>query len=280
MIDELSVTEYERARPLFQGIDYHRPAVFTVLEGRGDVLQGRGGRVFVDRRDRPTAALILFDCCYLAGSASNTAFNAALCDLLHAEAMPKNEHLLLYTFTHGWREALDDLLKEDGVKRVVRTSFDLDANLFHERHHDWRTQVPKGYAVRRMDADLATQAGGLVELWGSIESFLAGGFGFCVLHDDADELHPKVVSSCQTVFVADEHAETGVSTQEPYRRRGLATLAGCAYLEHCIASGIRPEWQCFYNAASENLAQKLGFTNKRGVEVTYVRVAEDKRLPR
>lgn len=42
---------------------------------------------------------------------------------------------------------------------------------------------------------------------------------------------------------------------------------------------IQPKWGCYYNVASENLAQKLGFTNKREVEVTYVHVAEDKRLP-
>jgi len=37
-------------------------------------------------------ALILFDRCYLAGSTSNAAFNAALPGLLRTEMMPQREH--------------------------------------------------------------------------------------------------------------------------------------------------------------------------------------------
>ncbi len=264
---ELALAEFERVRPLFQRIDYNRPAVFTVLEGRG-------GRVFVDQREKPSTALILFDRCYLAGSASNAAFNAALPDLLRTEMMPQRENLLIYTFADAWRDVLDDLLREDGVKRVVRTGFDLDPALFQKRHRDWRERIPEGCDIRRIDAEIVAQMHGLADVWGSNESFLTHGFGFCVLYDG------KVVSSCQTVFVADGYAETGVNTEEPYRRQGLATLAGCAYLEHCIANGIRAVWQCYYNAASENLAEKLGFVNRREVEVMYVHVPDAMRQPR
>jgi hypothetical protein len=264
---ELAVAEFERVRPLFQHIDYHRPAVFTVLEGRG-------GRVFVDQREKPSAALILFDSCYLAGSAANTAFNAALPGLLRTDMMPRRENLLIFTFADPWRDVLDELLREDGVKRIVRTGFDLNPALFQERHHAWRTRIPGGYVVRRIDAEIVSQVHGLADLWGSNESFLARGFGFCALRDG------KVISSCQTVFVADGHAETGVNTEESYRRQGLATLVGCAYLEHCLASDIRPVWQCFYNDASANLAQKLGFVNRREAEVMWVHVPEAMRQPR
>ena len=264
---ELAVAEFERVRPLFEHIDYNRPAVFTVLEGRG-------GRMFVDQPERPTVALILFDRCYLAGNSCNAAFNAALPGLLRTEMMPQREHLLIYTFADAWRDVLDDLLREDGVKRIIRTGFDLNPALFRERHRDWRTRIPQGYVVRQIDADIIAQMHGLADVWGSNESFLAHGFGFCVLLDG------KVVSSCQTVFVADGHAETGVHTEEPYRRQGLATLVACAYLEHCIANGIRAVWQCYYNVASANLAEKLGFANRREVEVMYVPVPEAMRQPR
>jgi hypothetical protein len=71
-MNELGVAEFDRVRPLLKDIDHQRPAVFTVLEGT------QKGRVFADRRGRPLAALIWSDACYLAGSASNAAFNAAL----------------------------------------------------------------------------------------------------------------------------------------------------------------------------------------------------------
>ena len=117
-MDEPPITEYDRVRPLFEPIDYQRPAVFAVLEGR------QAGRVFVDRRDRPTAALIWSDGCYLAGCASNAAFSADLLSLLYTEVMPRTEHLLIYAFTDDWRDTLDDLLRQDGVRRVNRTVFD------------------------------------------------------------------------------------------------------------------------------------------------------------
>jgi len=78
-MDELTVPEFDRARPLFRAIDYHRPAVFAVLEGT------QAGRGFVDRRARPAAALIWSDACYLAGRASDAAFNADLLRFLHTE---------------------------------------------------------------------------------------------------------------------------------------------------------------------------------------------------
>jgi RimJ/RimL family protein N-acetyltransferase len=230
--------------------------------------------VFVDRRDQPAVALIWSDACYLAGCASDAAFNADLLRFLHTEVMPRTEHLLIYPFADDWRDALDDLLRQDGARRVNRTVFDWDPALFAARHSGWRTRIPEGYAVQRIDARTAAQVGGIVELWGNIDAFLAKGFGFCVLKGDTR------VSSCQTVFVGDKMSETGVGTEEPYRRQGLATLAACAYLEHCLDNEIQPTWGCYYNVASGGLAQKLGFTNRREVEVAYVHVAEDRRPPR
>jgi len=40
---------------------------------------------------------------------------------------------------------------------------------------DWRTRIPEGYAVQHLDARTAAQVGGIVELWGSIDIFLAKG---------------------------------------------------------------------------------------------------------
>jgi hypothetical protein len=45
----------------FQHIDYQCPAVFAVLEGV------QAGRVFVDRHERPSVALIWSAACYLTG---------------------------------------------------------------------------------------------------------------------------------------------------------------------------------------------------------------------
>jgi len=209
---ELTAAEYDQVQPLFQHIDYHRPAAFTVLEG---ILPAQ---VFVDRRERPSVSLIVSDHCYLAGSMYNAAFNAELLSLLRTNVMPQKEHLFIFTFNDGWLDVLDALLKDHGVTRLVRTSFDFDRDRFREQHHNWRERIPTGYTLRQIDAELAARVSGPVEIWGSIERFLAHGFGFCVMRDD------KVVSNCQTTAVGDRRAEIGIGTEEAYRRLGLATL--------------------------------------------------------
>ena len=54
--------------------------------------------------------------------------------------------------------------------------------------------------------------------------------------------------------------------------QGFATLASCACIEHCLEMGLRPEWGCYYNPASGALARSLGFSERPGTEVNYVRI--------
>jgi GNAT superfamily N-acetyltransferase len=260
-MQELEPSEFGRVRALFEEIDCMRSAVFTVLEGR------QVGRVYADRREAPTVALMRSDACYVGGDLSR-AFLDELLAYLHAEVIPHTEHLLLYSFSDAWRDALDALLAAYEVRRVVRTVHRFDPDAFRAQHADWRTRVPEGCTVARLDASTAAQVGGIPELWGSTDHFLAEGFGFCVTRNAAK------VSSAQTVFVGDGYAETGVGTEEPYRRQGHAVLAASAYLEHCLEAGITPEWGCYCNTASGNLARKMGFVEPREVEVTYVHVPE------
>ena len=84
----------------------------------------------------------------------------------------------------------------------------------------------------------------------------------------------EFVSSCQTVFVGGGRAETGIGTREAYRRQGFGLIAACSYIDYCIEVGVRPEWWCFYNQASGSLAEKLGFTDRREVQVNYIRVVK------
>jgi len=266
MMQELDAGAFAVVRELFDGIDFERPAVYAVLEG------SQPGRVYVDRTDQPTAAFIWANSHYMAGAFSNAAFRTEVEQLLRTQVMPRTGHLLLYAYSDAWRNVLGDLLRDDAPQHIQRTAFDWDPARFIAEHREWRARVPAGYCVARIDATTAAQIGVIGALWPSIDAFLSKGFGHCVLQGD------RVVSSCKTVFVGDGLAETGVETEDSHRRRGLAMLAGCAYLEHCLDCGIRPVWGCFHNAASEALAQKLGFTNRREMEVLYVHVPEERRL--
>ena len=93
---------------------------------------------------------------------------------------------------------------------------------------------------------------------------MARGFGFAVLRDG------EVISRCHTVLVGRGHAEISIETEAPHRRRGFATLAAEAFLEHCGEVGLTPAWSCWdYNTASQQLAEKLGFVHTR-TDLAYV----------
>jgi RimJ/RimL family protein N-acetyltransferase len=268
-MQELEVSEFGRVRPLFEGLDCMHAAVFTVLEGR------QAGRVWVDRREAPASVLLRSDACYLGGELSEP-FLDELLAYLQAEVIPHTEHILVFSFADAWRDALDALLAPYEPRRMVRTVYRSDPDAFRDRHAGWQARVPEGYTVARLDASTAAQVGGIPELWGSIDHFLAEGFGFCVTPEGGAREGANV-SSAQTVFVGDRHAETGIGTEEGYRRQGLATLAASAYLEHCLEAGITPEWGCMYNPVSGSLAGKMGFVKPREIEVTYVHVPQEMR---
>ncbi len=212
--------------------------------------------------------MIWSDAVYFTGSSLNKTFNIEMKRFVLQEVFPSKEHLLFYPFHTDWDALLTDLFEEYGISHITRTGFTFDPALFLERHRDWRTRVPEGFEVRRVDGTLDASNLGLVEVWGSLDTYYQYGVGYAVLYEG------HITSRCLSVFVGDRHAEIGLATEEPYRRRGLATLAACAYIEECLERGLTPDWQCYYNPPSENLALKLGFVNKVEQQIPYIHVTE------
>ena len=262
-MQELAQGAFDSVRPIFQNIEDNRAIVFSVIEGNNP------GRIFVDRPDGPSTALLRFAGgeIYLGGRADNEALNREIVELMLND-LASPPHLLIFSFSDAWKRALDELLKDRGVTRVIRDTFALSPEQFNASHSDWRSRVPERYRVQLMDRRLAEGVHELDLLWGSLDNFFSRAFGFCVMHDD------EMVSRCCPVALGDRRCETGVETAEKYRRQGYATLAACAFIEHCLEQGFMPEWGCFYNVASKSLALKLGFVQKPDVEVHCVRLQE------
>ena len=95
-----------------------------------------------------------------------------------------------------------------------------------------------------------------------------------MIHEAQPDVHSGFASRAQTVFVGGGHAETGVETRESYRRRGLATIVSCAFIDHSLQNGIHPDWGCGDNDASERLAMKMGYGNKRTWPLLYIHSPE------
>jgi len=261
---ELSKKEYNKTSPLFKNLKVDRRATSKVIKAYYP------GRIFVDRKEKPTAALILAGSCYLGGDAKNADFNEHLKNLLTTEILPGlgNEPLFIFSTTDEWKDTVCELLKDYEVMCIKRFKFELDPERFKE-HKGWKGRIPEGYDVRKIDHTLAKRMPTYaLEYWETADAFLAGGFGFAVTKVD------ELVSACWTMLVGEEIAELAVETIKSHRRQGLATLAACACIDHCLENRMNPEWDCFELPASMNLAKKLGFFEKLVVEVQMVKSGE------
>ena len=266
---ELAKDRYGLVRPLCDPIDELRAPVYGVIEG--NLL----GRVLVDDPEAPGSACLIMgrepSDLFVVGDASDGLFASHLRDFIVGQVIPALRpgegagHLMLYAFNEEWRMLLDELLADQGVRRLHRTTYDYDVARLAD-HDGWRQRIPADYCVRRVDRVLAQHVGGMDEHWGGIERFLAAGLGHCVLYGD------QVVSTCQSAFVGDGRAELGAQTHRDHRGKGLGTLAALATIEACLGRGLAPEWGCFHNEASGALARKLGFLERPGIAVNYIRI--------
>ena len=127
----------------------------------------------------------------------------------------------------------------------------------------WRQRVPPGFEVSaicdrlpelRMLGNFAAVTAEIRSGWTSMTDFLRAGFGYCA-HDTG-----TIVCWCTAEYVSDGRCGIGIETVAARRGRGLATLTGGAFAEHCTARGIVPHWDCWSdNLASVAVAEKLGF---------------------
>jgi len=255
---ELARTEYVQLRPLFGDIAHCRALVFSLLEGN------HAGRAFVDRPENPSVAFLALTCefWFVAGDAGNNGFLRTLRDWALSELRPPSGQMFFFPPDLAWQQALQGLFADLQPMVIARIELDLDMERFEQQ--GWRHRVPAGFRVQRYGRALATGLG-LEAFWGSLDRFLARGYGFAVLHGD------EVVSRCHTVVVGDGRAEISIETTEPYRRQGLGGLAACAFIEHSLEQGTRPVWSCWStNTPSVRMAQKLGFATQADVPVLYV----------
>ncbi len=237
---ELKSSEFVRAVPLFAGIDHSIPIVFSVLEGTAS------GRVFVDRADRPRSAFVAVAGAfsYVGGDETDQTFGRELVALLFDDLVlsQKEQELVLFASTDGWRAKLDQLLTPKGAIRIHRKTFAFDAARA-PGWRLWRDRVPAGCQMESTALGIGDPR-----------------FGVRLLKDD------EVASECTAVFVGRGEAEIDIHTDENHRKLGLGTLTASAFLEECLSRGLRPNWTCWpEREASIALAKKLGFVETADV---------------
>lgn len=128
--------------------------------------------------------------------------------------------------------------------------------------------LPPGYTLVSIDARIAARFAEdgvdpwVIDIWGGIDAFLAQTFGFAVV-DEAG----KLASFCTFCGLGGGEAEIEIGTSDTHRQKGLAYIAGRAFMAESMSRGIAPAWTCATdNEPSARLADSLGYHYFRKVE--------------
>ncbi len=255
----LSLADYAVARPLFAGLDDHL-AVAAILEGSAPAA------LYVDHPIRPCAAFTWTGYrFFLTGSPAVGAFSQAVRGLLMDTVFPQTqaaglEMIELAYAPEGWADAITGVILRDKAPILARRHY----YVYHSLRHDWRSVLPAGYRLTRIDAGLLAQdhiynldalREELCSERPSVADFLARSFGIAALYGD------ELAGWCTSEYNTGDRCEVGIGTLEPHQRRGLATAMGSAFIEHAAARGIRHiGWHCWArNQPSVATALTIGY---------------------
>jgi len=253
MVYELHPDAFGRAAPLFDPAWFDRAFIDAVFEG------GQVGRLFVDRPERPTAALLARSYeYYVAGDSGPSRLRRFIADA-PAEAGVFAELYGYVPLTTGWQAALlaDTAALETIERRELKFHLPaVPAGALPKLPADIAI-VPMDRALaERADADLGEHIG---TFWGGYERFLAGGFGFCAMDGAA------IAGAAYAAGASRRFANISIVTVSSYRRRGLATLLAAAFIRRCLERALIPTWDADRdNEASAAIALQLGLREYPG----------------
>jgi RimJ/RimL family protein N-acetyltransferase len=262
----LKPEQFSQAVPLFAGMAEWNVYVTAVLQ------QTSSGRIYVDNLEAPRRGFaISLDCAYLVGDPDNAAFNQAL-KLELAETLlaasrvnPADPTLAICLDSPDWEPAMADILGDWRWPPIWGSNHHY---LFAAQRLDWRTQLPAGYTIARLDGQLLGAQGARLPQhiadsirigWQDEPNFLQNGFGFVALHGE------EIVCWCLADVAAGEACELGIETAVSHRRRGLATAVTTATVEFCRQAGFKHiGWHCGAdNLGSIGTAANAGFVLER-----------------
>ena len=250
----LTAITFEQVTPeilaLFEINKPTMPRAFNVLEGLNR------GQILVDDLTKPPSAVVrdgLYGTLYFGGSVGK----------------PQITSLVQHFRQHG--EAGIGCWLDDPLNEMIPDDFDYDGRtyFFTKRSPSNNTQnlqLPDNYSLLARDEGLLRKSfdyQSAVDLFGTVENGLRYTLGVTILHGDA--------LVCEAATGAPTHGmiEVGVTTAEPYRGQGFASVACASLIELCEAQGYKTWWDCAkQNTPSVKLAHKLGYHNEQ--EYRYV----------
>lgn len=117
--------------------------------------------------------------------------------------------------------------------------------------------LPVGYELKEIDNQLLEEISGTIIpalFWKDINDFLEKGKGYCITCDN------DIASWAFSAAISSKEIDIGIETNPKYKQHGLGLIVAHKMIQYTIGQAKEPVWACHYkNAASERMAEKLGF---------------------
>ncbi|MHA2078855.1 MAG: GNAT family N-acetyltransferase [Candidatus Thorarchaeota archaeon] len=270
MFSILSPNQYSAVEPLFRPIS-NNLVIHTMIEGHP------AAKIWANDEKNPSVALLwdrLDEFLFLGGEPESEDIVRELHSILIDEViavskMTGGESLVLQCSSESWVNHIPSLLKGTKIveKEKILYIFDSQSVLVDKK---WRDRISDDYSVLKFDKALSSTLENYDDavtttgyVWGDFDKFTQGGAGFCVVTDE------KLVSRCLTDFVRGMEYELYVETNGDFQRKGLATLATNALVEHLSEKGHTIIWHCWGdNEGSIKVAERVGFRREK-VSLVY-----------
>jgi RimJ/RimL family protein N-acetyltransferase len=259
---ELAQGEFRRAAHIFGGHLQYIPAL-SVIHGEFP------GRVFVDDRDSPAAAVVwaFGRWAYIEGRSDNTDFNSSIARLVQDGIMPPSREINLQWFemytslSPEWNAIVESALSQFGCKHHLESTFVCDRNRYRKFRASYKfpKEVDIWYADIPVLPDSAADSSYI-----SDDHKTCTAPGFRVLRND------KIIAQCRSNGLSyGSKFMVDVETFDKNERcKGYATAVSVALMDYCIEHDLEPLWEAMKeNTASRRLAQKLGFVEDESYPV-------------
>ena len=145
------------------------------------------------------------------------------------------------------------------AKKVSRYAIKKEPQVFdREKLKKVQGCLPDGYVLKLIDEDIYHQCRAkewsrdLVSQYPDYVTYQKLGLGVVVQKDG------RVVSGASSYASYEGGIEIEIDTDEPYRRRGLASACAAGLILECIKRDLYPSWDA-QNKWSVALAEKLGY---------------------
>lgn len=233
---ELNFEQMPLAAPFFEGVE--ETMIWSCLDGSM-------GRAWADAVPPKSVQIVTGCFAFLSGEPNRE---------LAGHIPPDQNYLLIAAPPASW----EPLIQELGAQPITRYAIRKDTQFDRARLRQYRSSLPEGYTLRRIDEELypiLMGEGWSRDFCGNFRDsadYAQRGRGYVAMYGG------KPVSGASSFSVYKGGIEIEIGTLPEHRRKGLALSCGAALILDCLEAGLYPSWDAG-NPSSVALSEKLGY---------------------